>query len=243
MTPLKILVGSPTAAPYAYCLDAWISAAKSLTYPAKTIALVDNSLSDDYYKLLQQQGIRALKYPSFIKDSRERLVASRNMLRQIVLDENYDYFLSLEQDVIPPPDVIERLLSHQKPVVSGVYYKYFDVRVNLPNGEVKAVKKAVPLLAAFSPQPDKMRYLSAADVADERLLPISFCGLGCVLIRRDVLEKVSFRADVTVACHDDAWFCSDTTAARFPMFVDTGVKCKHLISGKPPNLFADIKRE
>ncbi len=243
MTQPKILVGSPTAAPYAYCLEAWISATRSLTYPATTIALVDNSPTEEYYTLLQQQGIRALKYPSFIKDSRERLAASRNMLRQIVLDEDYDYFLSLEQDVIPPKDVIERLLSHKKPVVSGVYYKYFDVRVHLPHGEVKAVKKAVPLLATFSPQPDKMRYLSAADVADERLLPIRFCGLGCVLIHRDVLKKVAFRADVTVACHDDAWFCSDTTTAHFSMFADTGVKCTHLISGKPPNLFADIKGE
>lgn len=239
----RILIGAPTASPYEYCLPDWAARVKELTYKKKTAVLVDNSETISYTKTIERCGIQAVKDPEFIKDSRLRLPHSRNILRQIVLDEGYDYFLSLEQDVIPPVNVVEQLLSHNKKIVTGVYYKYFNLSLVHQGKQMKKVQKLMPLLFGYIPGiQKKMHFFSSQDVEDSKLLPVRFCGLGCVLIHRDVLEKVKFRADASVNCHDDLWFCNDALTQKFQIYVDTSVKCKHMLSGKPSGLFADVQK-
>ncbi len=240
----KVLIGSPTAAPYEYCLPDWAARVKELTYPNKTAVLVDNSEKVPYTKIIEKYGIKAVKDPEFIEDSRLRLPHSRNILRQMVLDGNYEYFLSLEQDVIPPVDVIEQLIRHGKKMVSGVYYKYFNIEYKHEGKSLKTVRKLMPLLAGYIPGiKKKMDFLTADDVEQPRFFPIRFCGLGCALIHRDVLEQVPFRAEDTFPGHDDVWFCNDVIQQGFQMYVDTGVKCKHMLSGKPSGLFKDIEKK
>ncbi len=55
-------------------------------------------------------------------------------------------------------------------------------------------------------------------------------GLGCVLIHRDVLEKIEFKAENSF---DDYWFAKDAYKKDIPLFVDVKVRCKHLIENKP----------
>jgi len=239
----KILIGSPTAAPYEYCLPDWAARVKELTYQNVTAVLVDNSETVDYTKAIKRLGIKAVKDPEFIKDSRLRLPHSRNILRQIALEEDYKYFLSLEQDVIPPVDVLEQLMSRKENIVTGVYYKYFNLQYHHQGKNIKTVKQLMPLLFGYIPGiTTKMRFLSQQDVEAPAFFPIRFCGLGCILIHRDVLKKVKFRADASVNCHDDLWFCNDALHHGFKIYVDTKVKCKHMLSGKPSGLFADAQK-
>lgn len=238
----KVLVGSPTAAPYIYCLPDWASRVKELTYKNQTAVLVDNSESIPYTKTIESLGITAIKDPEFIKDSRLRLPHSRNILRQMVLDQGYDYFLSLEQDVIPPVDVIERLLRHKKDIISGVYYKYFELAYRHKGEIIKKVRTTVPLLfGKIEGIQTRMRYLSAQDVEGEKLLKIRVCGLGCVLIHRSVLEQIQFRSSEKVECHDDLWFCNDAVKKGYEIYADTSVKCRHMLTGKPSGLFKDAQ--
>ena len=69
----KVLIGAPTAAPYAYCLEEYVTRVKNLTYKNYKVMLVDNSEKETYDKVIEKQGILAAKYPQFIQDSRERL--------------------------------------------------------------------------------------------------------------------------------------------------------------------------
>ena len=57
------------------------------------------------------------------------------------------------------------------------------------------------------------------------------CGLGCVLIKKNVLEKVEFRHDKEKSPWDDVWFCEDSRKEGFKVYVDTSVKCKHYVKG------------
>ncbi|MBI1972603.1 hypothetical protein HYS50_01205 [Candidatus Woesearchaeota archaeon] len=243
----RVLVGSPTAAPYAYCLQDWIRGVKALTYPHCTVVLVDNTDGGAYDQTIQSSGIRALKYTSRHSGEtlREKLAYSRDLLRRLVLDEGYDYFLSLEQDIIPPEKVIELLMRHQQPVVSGVYYKFFTFRHTSSTGQVYEKKKAMPLLARSTSHPQQMHFIAAEEVAGDSFFSVRYCGLGCVLIRRDVLERVAFRVDTGPAgkAFDDVYFCTDVLSQGFSLYVDTGVKCLHLLSGKPAGLFDELHRQ
>tara|TARA_Y100000310_G_scaffold144893_3_gene144248 strand:+ start:58977 stop:59738 length:762 start_codon:yes stop_codon:yes gene_type:complete len=240
----KILIGAPTAAPYMYCLAEYVARVKELSYDNYDVVLVDNSETEGYKEVIESFGIKAIRAPEFISDSRERLAASRNILRKKALDEGYDYFLSLEQDVIPPKDIIEQLLQHKKKVMTGVYFK--PVLLNLAHkGEVvKQVKKLMPLLGGFIPgMQEKMHWYSAEEVTGRKIIQVRFSGLGCVLMHRDVLEKIKFRVEKRVFCHDDVWFSHDLYDKGFALFCDTYVKCKHLLKEKPKNLFLDCKKD
>lgn len=228
----KILVGCPTHEVKEYCLELYAKAAKSLTYKNFDVLLVDNSPTDEYLEKIKSLGLDAIKGPSF-ETAIKRIVASRNLLRKYFLENKYDYLLSLEQDVLPPPDAIERLVQHNKKIISGVY---FNEQKNFA-GEVK------PLAMLWSEIKDKTGiHLSEEFVFDRPgLHEVAACGLGCVLISRDVLEKIEFRAGKTLGeGWDDMFFCRDAKAQGHKIFADTNVFCQHATT--PEGKWSGIKK-
>jgi GT2 family glycosyltransferase len=225
----KILIGCPTCDHYKYCTQEWIDAVKSLTYDNYDILLIDNSETDEYFLEFSKQ-VPMVKTRR-ITNLKELIARDRNLLREKAVNEGYDYFLSLEIDVIPPKDIIERLLKHNKKVVSGVYYKEYAVTMKKQGEIVRQFKKALPLVWVDHGD-DKMRQLDPKEVAGDKLIESKLSGVGALLIHRDILEKVEFRVvPNTVQC-DDSWFAEDIQKLGFKNYVDTGVKCRHLIKDK-----------
>jgi len=226
---MKMLVGCPISNYKSYCFDKYISAVKDLSYKNYDVLLVDNSRTDTYFNFIRKK-INSIKNISIVRGKyfesvRERIVHSRNILREEAL-KNYDYFLSLEQDVIPPRDIIERMLKHKKKIVSGIYFVTFEDNL-------------VPLLYK-KVRGDEVRHLTFEEVKNDRLIEVDACGLGCVLIHKDVLKKVKFRYDKTKEPFDDIWFCIDAAKNGFKIYCDTSVKCVHMIMGRWG--WSDIKK-
>ena len=117
----KILVGCPTSFHKEYCFDKYVAGVKALTYGNFDVLLIDNSQDNIYFNKIKKSGLNVVKGKWF-EGALDRIISSRNILRQKVLDGGYDYFFSLEQDVVPPPDVLERMIKHDKKIVSGVYF-------------------------------------------------------------------------------------------------------------------------
>ena len=221
----KVLVGCPTSFHKEYCLELYANAIKSLTYKNYDILLVDNSPDNAYLERIKAHGIPAIKGPHH-ENARDRIIMSRNILKEHALKNNYDYLLSLEQDVIPMPDIIERLLSHNKQVISGIYF----VRNIIDNKRV-----LMPLAYKEIPSNNdlpSMRPLNEQELLHgPNLIKIISCGLGCVLIHRNVLKEIEFRYDLNT--FDDRWFCIDLFNKKIPIYCDTSVKCKHMILNRP----------
>ena len=193
----KILIGCPTCNLYEYCLDEYLDRARNLSYSNYDLLIVDNSKDENYHKKIKE----AIK-DEYVEPAIKRIVSSRNKLRKYALENNYDYFLSLEQDVIPPKDIIERMLRHAKHVVSGIYFL-----------DEKLTAKAFPLT--------KEQLWD-----DPGLYEIGSAGLGCVLIHRSILESIEFRSENKE--FDDRFFYKDCKEKEIPIFCDTSIKCKHL---------------
>lgn len=185
------------------------------------VLLVDNSATDAYAKQIAAEGLPVVRGP-FLEKARDRIVACRNMLRQKVLDEGYDWFFSLEQDVIPPQDVLERLLFARKHVISGVYTKDY----NLVKDGKKVGHVVKPLLWMI--HNGAMTQLEMADLKPLRVQQVFATGLGCMLIHRSVLEKISFRWDPAFKGFDDMFFCTDAYQKGIGVFTDTSIMCEHL---------------
>ncbi len=211
----RVLVGCPTSEHKLYCLQDYADAVKRIQYPRKDILLVDNSKEDTYFQEIYTLGLPVIKGPYFEK-AKDRIIASRNILREHVLKEGYDYFLSLEQDVIPEPNVIQTLLSHQKEIVGGVVYN------NLPLG---SLIKRMPMVYVPHPKdPTGLEYISEEKLKKPQIIEVKACALACMLIHRDVLEKIQFRY---MGGFDDMMFCKDAIAQGYTLFVDTAVQPIH----------------
>lgn len=224
----KILVGCPTYNGKAYCLDKYAEIVKSLSYSNYDVLIVDNSPTGEYVDKIKSFGINVLKDEAKT-GPHESIVHSRNIIKDYALQKGYDYFLSLEQDVIPPKDIIERLIRHDKKVVSAVYYTFY---------RFYGVPKLRPLIWAFvEGEPDKMRFMNSecrASFASKEpvLRKIKMCGLGCVLIHKSVLDKISFRIPENCSTYDDFAFCNDVRALGENIWADLSMQCDHLLERK-----------
>ena len=149
-----------------------------------------------------------------------------NILRKLVLDHNYDYLFSLEQDVIPEKNALTKLISHNKEVVSGIYFVH-----NLIDGKRGLIPQAFIELENKTNNLPDMRWLKEEEFDSNKLIKIVSCGMGCVLIHRNVLEQIRFRSENNV--FDDRFFGIDLYKKNIPIYCDTSVKCKHLILNRP----------
>ena len=137
------------------------------------------------------------------------------------MQSGFDYFLSLEQDIIPPPNIIERLLIHNKAVISGLYYKHSSRR-----------RAALPMVIIgdknmCKEKPTCGRRAQISEIQEPKLMETLCPGVGCMLIKREVLEKVCFRYERNHRAFDDVYFCEDARAAGYKIFCDTSVVCDH----------------
>lgn len=188
----KVLVAIPYHETKRYCLDATFDAAKSLTYPNKEILL---------------------RFDPCEYGSQDAVKKQREFFRQYALDHGFDYLYFLGCDTIPPADVVETLLAHDKAIVGGVYWG----RHNAENGQPD---RAVAWKHDLSQEDQSKLFLEP-----DKLLSIDGMGMDCVLFRRDVLEKISW---LDWEQNDDDYPYYDLAkSAGYPCFIDTNIQCKH----------------
>src|SRR3989344_3253635 len=77
---------------------------------------------------------------------------------------NYDYLFSLEQDVIPDKNILKKLISHNKKVISGIYFVHNIIdnkRILIPQAFIELKNKSSGL-------PD-MRWLTEEEFLSNKL--------------------------------------------------------------------------
>ncbi|MBS3155733.1 hypothetical protein J4413_00665 [Candidatus Woesearchaeota archaeon] len=231
----KMLIGCPTSKDYEYCVEEYLMRVFSLNYPNFDILLVDNSEGNEFYEKLKEYGIKVIK-SEFNESAIKRVVNSRNIIRDYALKNEYDYFFSLEQDVIPPFEVIETLLDSKQKVISGLYFGFTNP---YEFGDVKKITLMPVAYKLFNEEEKKksskeqnFRRLNELDINPPRKIAVRMTGLGCMIIHKDVLEKTKFRFDEERKNTDDRYFSDDVYDMNVPIVLDTRMRCKHLVVNK-----------
>lgn len=161
---------------------------------------------------------------------------ARNRLAAQFLASDCTQLLFLDTDLVFSPDHIARLISHDAPIVAGLYPKKQPV--------LEWVLNTLPA----NPPP-----------REDGLQPVKYVGTGCLLIARAVLEKmrhhpacksytpdgsatepsrlehdffpVGVRSDPLTGVqryHSEDWyFCANAHDMKIPVYVDTHVALKH----------------
>lgn len=243
----KVLVGCPTNKKYSYCLGRFLRRVKSLSYDNYDVIMVDHSEDDTYFKKIHKKRTAVIKIKPEETEEKSKAKA-RNILRKLTL-HTYDYFLSLEQDIIPPKNVIQTLLKHNRNIISGVYFnptrdgnivpvaytwlkqsEFNDILANpmkYPDIAFKIKQKGIK-------SADELRkQLSFEDVETNRLMEIKYVGLGCILIKKDVLKKLMFKTISEGKTRlGNVIFCEDARKLGQKVWLYTGVRCKHILPKK-----------
>jgi len=144
--------------------------------------------------------------------------------RETFLAGRYDAMLVIESDIIPPPDTLKRLAALECDVAYGCYMFRNSPVVNVFERyyAYTSGKKAVNVGESLTVRGLWPWALQMGQVE------CSGAGLGCVLIRRHVLEKIDFRIlHNTRGVHCDSWFTNDVYDGGYRMRADTRVLCGH----------------
>lgn len=217
----RVMLFAPISDIKNYVIDEWMRCVTNLTYPNYGIVLVDNSENKQYRKDLQARypGVTILHYPPNENGAMHIITGSQNVARKFVLDTLSEYAFSLECDVFPTFDVIERLMAHDKNICAATY----PIREG-------AERKLLINLAKSNKFEFMQRELDADEALrfmDGKVKEIHSAGLGCVLMKRQVLERIQFRYVEGQKAYSDTYFALDAHFAGYQQYLDTSFTCRH----------------
>lgn len=222
---MKLLVGCPTSEAKSYCEEKYLAAITNLMYPKDLydILIVDNSRTGKNAKRINKLGIPCRHVNPIGKTNQQYIAESQEILRKYVLDNDYDYLVMIESDIIPPLTCLTSLLSHQKPVVCGSYFIGHGV-------------DSYPMRQLVEKEGMQERYTINSDGTyaindfDGQLKDVQNGGFGCIAIHRSVLSQIQFRSEKGLDSHSDSFFGADLAELGIEQYQDTTLFCKHLNS-------------
>jgi hypothetical protein len=217
----KILLASPINIIKQYCLFQWLDHIQKLSYPVD-IFLVDNSFLPSFANKVRAMGFNCFHENPSGREARFFMASSLERCRVKFLSGGYTHFFSLECDIFPQLDIIEKLLAHDKDVVGTTYWT--------EHGYNSTLQLRTIYIEHEDPEQHvrtyKTRYLSFQEAQlfmDGQCKPIYANGIGCSLIKRWILEKIHFRIDPDDIGYADSFFHTDLWEAGIENFVDTSI--------------------
>lgn len=140
-----------------------------------------------------------LRGHSLVYDAREQAA-------KYFLESDCDYMLFLDSDMVPPADMLIKLIRHDKSIVSALAFR------RVPNYEPCIFKN------------DMEFYLDYP----KDLIEVTGVGMACTLIKKEVFEKVPQPWFTPTAIGEDLSFCKRATDAGYKIFCDTNLICGHV---------------
>lgn len=162
--------------------------------------------------------------------------AARNRIAKRLMDGGHDLLLMVDSDVIVPRDALANLQSHDRECVSGFYLHRGPS--NEPNGRTCACRLRKPDGELYYDYPLESEYtteeLAGMRERGEHLVEIHGGGMGCVLVRREVFERLKYPwfdwvdYDDGRTLSEDLFFCERLRKASIGRYLDTRVACGHI---------------
>lgn len=185
--------------------------------PNKVFIGIPSKNAHLHARLVQAIVPQLKELPFVILSGVSPVARARNLITKEFLASDATHLFMVDDDTIPPVDAIEKLLAVDADVVTGVTpilrqgsrttNIYFDV-------------SGVPM--------------SFKDIEHKKKpFEVRGCGASCILIRRDVLEKIGipYFAELwgTDGEHvsEDIYFCNRAEEEKFKILCEPTVICKH----------------
>lgn len=199
-------------------------------HPGEVPTLFHESLTG----LLMHPGERGRVVGKIDRRNGANLSFGRNWVAATFLAQtDADWLLTLDADMVFEPDMLDRLLEVadpvERPVVSGLYFGRSEEGIPFPQMYAQVETSDGRIASArFENYP-------------KGLVEVLGAGAGCMLIHRDVLERMRKAAADPVFpwyqettevngryTSEDITFCHRVRQLGLPVFVDTRIVCGHV---------------
>jgi glycosyltransferase involved in cell wall biosynthesis len=147
-----------------------------------------------------------------------RIDQIRNLIAHWVVN-GYDYLFAVDSDISFAPNTLQKLLSHDVDMVSGIY------RQRTPEHTIEIFRRN---------HMGGVSHVPWEQLQGQGLVQVDGCGFGCVLVKNQVLTTVGapqFQYHVALdhnqTVSEDVDFCHKVTARGFRIWADTDVICDH----------------
>ena len=140
-----------------------------------------------------------------------------DQIRNLIAEwgKNFDYLFCVDSDISFAPDTLLKLLNHNQNIVAGIYIQRkpglhiieaYKGGVNIPYSEIKG----------------------------KGLVEVDGVGFGCVLIKSEVLKRMSYPHFVYKSALDhrfthseDVYFCGKAKELGYKVYIDPSILCDH----------------
>lgn len=144
---------------------------------------------------------------------------NRNTIVKEFLAKDYDFLMMVDCDVVPPVNILD-LTELNLPIAGGLFYTWQD--------------QTKPPLIPLVMKKFEGGYRAMLDIRpNQGLKEVDAFGTGCMIIRRDVLEKVKapfmrkWSEDGLQELGLDFYFCERAKKLGFQSYVHTNYPCGH----------------
>jgi hypothetical protein len=218
----KILIAAPQADVKNYCFEEWLRNIRHFSYPQShiDIFLADNSHTTDNLDYIRSMGVKGVHIAKKGRGIIEVMAECHQACLDYAKENEYDYLLHLETDIFPDHNILEELMTYDKPIVCGLY-SIFDGAYREPMLRL-IEKNNAGYVRAYGIAGSTSLYI------DGNLLKVYSGALGCTLIKSEVFDKIKFRHDSTQHQFPDTWFAQDLYQQNIPIYVSTKSQCKHI---------------
>ena len=158
---------------------------------------------------------------------------ARNALVRAARENKAAFIFFLDADVLPPPDIVQRLMAWKVPIVSGVYWS----------------KRGYP--AVWEPHPSGRGFTPIKNLPQRGLTEVAGISMGCSLVDMRTFSCIPDpwfewglrdpRKEGEGEGHsEDLTFCQRASEAGLKLYVDAGLRCLHE-SVVPVNVEGEMK--
>jgi hypothetical protein len=134
--------------------------------------------------------------------------AQREFFRRLAVERGHDHFYSMGTDTIPPLDVIDRLLAHDKDIAGAVYRQRKDKDQQV---------------IAWRHGDDEKKFMN-----EKGLVEVDGMGMDAVLFSREAFTSFTF---FDWGQNDDDYPAYDLLKTKgFTVWLDTSLVCRHYMT-------------
>lgn len=140
--------------------------------------------------------------------------------RDLFLAGTYDAVMVIESDIVPPADALRRLADLDADVAYGCYMFRPGNVVNVLQRYPQPARNVGESLSCHPGLWDSAK--------KQGVIECSGSGLGCILIRRNVIESVPFEMEPGAVGFFDYYWTEQVYRAGYSMKADTALTCQHI---------------
>lgn len=155
-----------------------------------------------------------------IKIPKSAIHVAREMAVTKMMKEGFDYLLFVDDDMEFKPDLLEKLLSHDAPIVTAMAFKRVFPYTPCFYEKCEITKENGVYLKPYE-----------FDEIPKEPFTVEACGAACILIKREVFEKIQYPWFLPLPfTGEDISFCLQVKKAGIPILVDPDPIVGHIES-------------